>query len=211
MVKSAAAEAGLVLCEEIADAELPRLHGDQRRIKQILLNLLSNAIKFTPGPGTVTIAARQQRGTVVITVVDTGIGIALDDLDKALEPFGQIDNRLARAYEGTGLGLPLSKQLMEVHGGSLRLDSEPGVGTTVTLTFPAERIVPLDRMHVGGAAGPLAVFAYPNLRRPSRPGIAGARPPATHAVTSLSRGPPRSLVSLVRRSRTALTREDRWI
>lgn len=91
-----------------------------------------------------------------------------DDLDKALEPFGQIDTRLARAYEGTGLGLPLSKQLMEVHGGSLRLDSEPGVGTTVTLTFPAERIVPLGRGSNGAAvgeaadrAGSLAVLAYP--------------------------------------------------
>jgi signal transduction histidine kinase len=164
MVKSAAAEAGLVLCDKIADAELPRLRADQRRIKQILLNLLSNAIKFTPGPGTVTIAARREAGTVVITVADTGIGIAADDLDKALEPFGQIDNRLARAYEGTGLGLPLSKQLMEVHGGSLRLDSTPGVGTTVTLTFPAERIMPRHSTPDSGAvdpAGLVAVFAYP--------------------------------------------------
>jgi signal transduction histidine kinase len=159
MVASAAADAGLVLREEIADADLPRLRADQRRIKQILLNLLSNAIKFTPGPGTVTIGARREGGEVVITVADTGIGIAPDDLNKALEPFGQIDHRLARAYEGTGLGLPLSKQLIELHGGSLRLDSRPGVGTTVTLTFPTDRIMPLDR--AGDHAGLLAVLAYP--------------------------------------------------
>ena len=156
MVKSAADEAGLALHEVLADAELPRLRGDQRRVKQILLNLLSNAIKFTPGPGVVTIAARRQGDTVVISVADTGIGIAPEDLEKALEPFGQIDNRLARAYEGTGLGLPLSKQLMEVHGGSLRLDSQPEVGTTVWLTFPAERTMPLDRSGDGSVAYPAA-------------------------------------------------------
>jgi signal transduction histidine kinase len=165
MVKSAADEAGLVLHQAFAEAELPRLRGDHRRLKQILLNLLSNAIKFTPGPGAVTITARQLGSTVVMSVADTGIGIAADDLAQALEPFGQIDNRLARAYEGTGLGLPLSKQLMELHGGSLRLDSEPGVGTTVTLTFPAERLVSLDRTCNGvGFRGPadlVAVLAYP--------------------------------------------------
>jgi signal transduction histidine kinase len=160
MVKSAADEAGLALHKEIAEAELPRLRGDHRRIKQILLNLLSNAIKFTPRAGTITIAVRRQTGAVVMTVADTGIGIAADDLDRALEPFGQIDNRLARAYEGTGLGLPLSKQLMELHGGSLRLASEPGVGTTVTLTFPAECIVApdasVDAAAMPGAADRLA-------------------------------------------------------
>jgi signal transduction histidine kinase len=145
MVEGAAADAGLVLREDIGYATLPRLRGDQRRIKQILLNLLSNAIKFTPAPGVVTIAARRHGQALVMTVSDTGIGIAPADLAKALEPFGQIDNRLARAYQGTGLGLPLSRQLMEVHGGSLELDSEVGHGTTVTLTLPAERLVPVER------------------------------------------------------------------
>jgi signal transduction histidine kinase len=165
MVKSAADEAGLALHKEIAEGELLRLRGDHRRVKQVLLNLLSNAIKFTPGPGTVTISAGRQGGRIVITVADTGIGIAADDLHKALEPFGQIDNRLARAYEGTGLGLPLSKQLMALHGGSLRLDSVPGAGTTVTLSFPAERVLPLglpcEDVPVRGAADLLAVLAFP--------------------------------------------------
>jgi len=161
MVKSAADEAGLTLHSEIAASGLPRLRGDHRRVKQILLNLLSNAIKFTPGPGTVTISARQEAGGVVLTVADSGIGIASDDLDRALEPFGQIDHSLARAYEGTGLGLPLSKQLMELHGGSLQLASESGVGTTVTVSFPAERLISPDGRCAGGRAGsaPLAAAA----------------------------------------------------
>ncbi len=79
----------------------------------------------------------------VFQVIDTGIGIALEDIPKALLPFQQIDNRLNRKYEGTGVGLPLSKSLIEMHGGSLDLQSQVGVGTTVTVRFPAERIVRL--------------------------------------------------------------------
>ncbi len=142
IVQGAAADAGLELRVDRPSADLPRLRADERRVKQIVLNLLSNAIKFTPSPGTVTIAARRRGPDLIMTVSDTGIGIAPADFDKALEPFGQIDNRLARAYEGTGLGLPLCKQLVELHGGSLSLDSELGRGTTVTAIFPAERQMP---------------------------------------------------------------------
>jgi signal transduction histidine kinase len=141
IARGSAVNSGVELCEGPLASDLPHLRADRRRVKQILLNLLSNAVKFTPGPGTVTLAAQRRGAELVITVSDTGIGIAAADLGKALEPFGQIDNRFARSYPGTGLGLPLSKQLMELHGGTLVIDSEPGSGTVVTLTFPAERLV----------------------------------------------------------------------
>ena len=141
IVQGAAADAGLQLRVDAPAPDLPQLRVDQRRVRQILLNLLSNAIKFTPGPGLVTMAARRSGPDLVLSVSDTGIGIAPDDLPTALEPFGQVGNRLARTSEGTGLGLPLCKQLMELHGGLLQLESDPGSGTTVSLTFPAERLI----------------------------------------------------------------------
>ncbi|HEX3953007.1 MAG TPA: ATP-binding protein, partial [Stellaceae bacterium] len=137
------ASSGIELLQDPQEPDLPRLRGDRRRIKQIMLNLLSNAIKFTPPPGTVTVAAKRHGRELTIAVSDTGIGIAAGDIGKALEPFGQVDGRLARDYEGAGLGLPLCKQLVELHGGSLRIDSVPHRGTTVTLTFPADRSLPL--------------------------------------------------------------------
>jgi PAS domain S-box-containing protein len=124
-------------------ASLPRLRADGRRVKQVVLNLLSNAIKFTPAGGSVTVSARRHdRDGMEIAVRDTGIGIATADIPKAMARFGQVDSALHRKFEGTGLGLPLAKSLMELHGGSLELTSEPGRGTTVTVRFPADRIVP---------------------------------------------------------------------
>jgi signal transduction histidine kinase len=122
--------------------DLPVLHADQRKLKQILVNLLSNAIKFTEPGGKVILKiwCRTESGHV-FQVIDTGIGIALDDIPKALSRFGQVDGDLNRRYEGTGLGLPLTKALVELHGGAFDLQSKLGVGTTVTLRFPAERIV----------------------------------------------------------------------
>ncbi len=117
------------------------LRADPRKVKQILANLLSNAVKFTPS-GKITVKAWWRAdGGYVFQVVDTGIGIALEDIPKALSQFGQVDGKLNRRYQGTGLGLPLTKSLVELHGGSLDLQSEVGVGTTVTVRFPAERIV----------------------------------------------------------------------
>ena len=111
-------------------------------MKQILVNLLSNAIKFTPEGGTVLLKAWCNPDSgFVFQIADTGIGIALDDIPKALSPFRQIESQLNRTAEGTGLGLPLSKSLIEIHGGSLDLQSEVGVGTTVTIRFPPERVV----------------------------------------------------------------------
>ena len=130
----------IALETEIADG-LPMLFADELKLKQILINLLSNAIKFTDPGGKVTLKVWcSTKGGYVFQVIDTGIGIALEDISKALTPFQQIDNRLNRKYEGTGLGLPLSKSLAEMHGGSLDLQSQVGVGTTVTVRFPAERI-----------------------------------------------------------------------
>jgi PAS domain S-box-containing protein len=121
---------------------LPRLWGDERKIKQILINLLSNAVKFTPEGGSVTVSAdRSTADGIQIAVSDTGIGIPREALETVLQPFGQVDSALSRKHAGTGLGLPLTKSLVELHGGRLDLESELGKGTTVTVRFPPERLV----------------------------------------------------------------------
>ena len=119
---------------------LPGVHADERRIRQVLLNLLSNAVKFTPQHGTVRLSVTRCEAGVAIAVADTGIGIAPRDIPVALDRFGQIDSRLSRKYEGTGLGLPLSKRLVELHGGTLTIESAVGVGTTVTVILPADPV-----------------------------------------------------------------------
>ena len=141
LVKERASRGNVALRTEVPD-DLPALNADCRKLKQILANLLSNAIKFTPAGGSVTLRVwcRADSG-YVFQIVDTGIGIALEDIPKALTPFEQIGGLLDRQHEGTGLGLPLAKSLVEQHGGSLDLQSEVGVGTTVTVRLPAERIV----------------------------------------------------------------------
>ncbi len=113
-------------------------------MRQVLLNLLSNAVKFTPPGGTVSIFSVIRNGGLDITVDDTGIGMKNKDIPRALERFGQIDSTLARKYEGAGLGLPLAKHLVELHGGALKIESTVGAGTTVTVTLPTERVC-LDR------------------------------------------------------------------
>ena len=132
---------------------LPALYADQRKLKQILVNLLSNAIKFTAPRGTVTlrIACRKNEGHL-FQVVDTGIGIAAEDIPKALSQFGQVDSSLNRQHAGTGLGLPLTLALVEMHGGSLDLQSKTGVGTTATVCFPAARIVATKSRSAGSPA-----------------------------------------------------------
>ncbi len=121
---------------------LPALRADERMVKQILLNLVSNAIKFTPERGEIVIAARiEPDGSLALTVRDTGIGMAAKDVPKALEPFGQINGTLARRYPGTGLGLPLVKSIIELHGGTLTIDSREKLGTIATVHFPAVLVV----------------------------------------------------------------------
>ena len=125
--------------------DLPLLRVDSLKIKQVLLNLVSNAIKFTPRDGAIEIEARVDRnGDFTLQVSDTGIGIAQNDMERAFAPFEQVDNRINRNYEGTGLGLPISKAFMELHGGNLILDSEPGVGTKAIARLPASRVLPAE-------------------------------------------------------------------
>ena len=141
LVGHRAEQDGIKLELELQDP-LPALRADERKLKQILVNLLSNAIKFTDAGGAVTLRAwcRMDSG-YVFQITDTGIGIAPEDIPKALSRFSQVDADLNRQYEGTGLGLPLTRALVEQHGGVLDLQSKIGVGTTVTVRFPAERIL----------------------------------------------------------------------
>ncbi len=141
IVKERAEAAGLDIFAELAD-DLPRLRADARALKQIILNLLSNAIKFTPAGGRISVRAMvDDDGYFNLSVVDNGIGIAPQEIPKAMSPFGQVDSSLARAHEGTGLGLPLVKSLAEMHDGELAIESEIGAGTEVTIHFPPERVV----------------------------------------------------------------------
>jgi len=114
------------------------VQGDPAKLRQVVLNLLSNAAKFTDTGGTITVSAAATDGAAVIRVTDNGIGMSVEEIPIALSAFGQIDNRLARRYEGTGLGLPLSKAIVELHGGTITIDSAPGKGTSVTVTLPRE-------------------------------------------------------------------------
>ncbi|MEM6490756.1 MAG: ATP-binding protein, partial [Pseudomonadota bacterium] len=137
MVRQRASETGVKL-ETSLDPDLPPIRGDARRLKQVALNLLTNAVKFTPAHGVVRVGTQVESDAVVLVVQDTGVGIAPDEIEKALEPYGQARNRIGGRETGTGLGLPLCKKLAELHGGSLRLDSTLGEGTTVTVTLPRE-------------------------------------------------------------------------
>jgi two-component system NtrC family sensor kinase len=125
----------------VAVADLSRLRGDARLLKQILLNLVSNAAKFSPDQGHIHVSARMDNGGVVISVEDEGVGIAAEDMAMVMQPFGQAENAISPKQEGTGLGLPLAKGLVELHGGTLTLDSVVGQGTRVTVSFPATRSV----------------------------------------------------------------------
>ncbi|MGE3622295.1 MAG: PAS domain-containing sensor histidine kinase [Bdellovibrionales bacterium] len=125
--------------------DLPNLRGEEKALKQVLTNLLTNAIKFTPEGGAVSLEARMdEEGRMCIAIKDSGIGIAPEDMPVALAPFGQIESALSRKTQGTGLGLPLTKALVELHGGTLDLQSKIGAGTSVTVVLPAERVVRPD-------------------------------------------------------------------
>lgn len=128
--------------ETRVEDSLPHMRADKRKIRQILLNLLSNATKFTPEGGHILISARRDRrqGGIVLSVSDNGIGIPENEITKALSVFGQVHR--SQSHEGTGLGLPLCKMFVELHGGKLTLASKVGEGTTITMVFPADRILP---------------------------------------------------------------------
>jgi PAS domain S-box-containing protein len=129
----------LTVSTRIGNGSRASLLADKRAIKQILINLLSNAIKFTEPGGVISIdAGPDENNGFVVSIADSGIGISADDLSKVIEPFGQADSALNRKYPGTGLGLPLTKALTEMHGGRFELASDLGAGTTVTLRFPPD-------------------------------------------------------------------------
>jgi signal transduction histidine kinase len=131
-----------VACSYEVDGAVPQFWGDEKKLRQILINLLSNAIKFTPTGGAVRLRMYRRPGSgLVLEVADTGIGIPADKMSVALAPFGQVDSSLSRKYEGAGLGLPLTKRLIELHGGTMEIASEPGKGTTITAHFPANRFL----------------------------------------------------------------------
>ncbi len=122
--------------------ETPLIYADERRVKQVLINLLSNAVKFTPAGGEVSVnAVLNDDGSLAVTIADTGIGMNDEELTLALSSFGQVDSGLDRRHEGTGLGLPLTRGLMDLHGGTLEIESKKGCGTRVTAKFPKERVV----------------------------------------------------------------------
>ncbi len=124
----------------------PLLYIDPRKLKQCLANLLSNALKFTPAGGSVSIVARfNMDGDLTISVRDTGIGIAPNDIQTVLSPFGQVESSLQRSHNGSGLGLPITRGLIQLHGGTFALESQLGSGTVITMTLPATRIVSLPR------------------------------------------------------------------
>ena len=123
-------------------SQFPALHADELRVKQALLNILGNAVKFTPEGGRINFGVRvEQDGGISFVVKDTGIGIRPDDIPKIMSVFGQADGSFARNYDGAGLGLPMARSLMELHGGELKIESALGVGTTIQLRFPSTRTI----------------------------------------------------------------------
>ncbi len=145
MLSVRAQNARVSLMPELPD-HVPGFTGDETRIKQILVNLASNSIKFTNEGGRVAIGLKiREDGGITLYVSDTGIGIAEKDIPRVLDRFGQVQTSYARNNEGTGLGLTLVQMLVEVHGGTFKLESEVGVGTTCILEFPAERTIKLAK------------------------------------------------------------------
>ncbi|HTT96885.1 MAG TPA: MHYT domain-containing protein [Rhizomicrobium sp.] len=144
MVEHQAKQNGIALKSDVP-MDTPRVLADERRLKQVMLNLLSNAVKFTQEGGAVTLRVATTGEGMFLSVEDSGIGIAPEDLARAFESFSQIDSTIARHKEGAGLGLPLSRQLMEAHGGTLTLESVVSIGTIATAMLPASRILALSR------------------------------------------------------------------
>ena len=131
-------EAGLKLLVDAPD--LPTIEADHRGLKQVVLNLLSNAVKFTPEGGDIVVSlTREDDDRVRVAVTDTGIGIASEDLGRLARPFEQVEGQHSKTTQGTGLGLALTKALIELHGGTLTLESEPGRGTTVSFDLPIRK------------------------------------------------------------------------
>ena len=137
LIRERATRHGIALTMEVAP-EVGAWRADERKFKQILLNLLSNAVKFTPDSGKVTVRARKDGELLEVAVTDTGIGIAAEDHAAVFEEFRQVGRHYTNKNEGTGLGLALTKRFVELHGGRLWLESEPGKGSTFTFTIASQ-------------------------------------------------------------------------
>jgi len=138
LIRERAQRHGIALAMDV-DAELGDVVADERKLKQILLNLLSNAVKFTPDGGRIDVRARQDDSFVRISVADTGVGIAQEDQEAVFEEFRQVGRNYTSKQEGTGLGLALTRRFVELHGGTISVESEPGKGSTFTFTLPRTR------------------------------------------------------------------------
>ncbi|MGE0109072.1 MAG: PAS domain-containing sensor histidine kinase [Bdellovibrionales bacterium] len=138
---AARAKMGKVKLSLVIPPAMPSLRAEERAFKQVLTNLLTNAIKFTPEGGNVSLSASiADNGNMLIEVADTGIGMATDEIPIAMAPFGQIESALSRKNQGTGLGLPLTRALVELHGGTMTIQSKVNEGTSVLLSFKADRV-----------------------------------------------------------------------
>ncbi|MCZ6605923.1 MAG: ATP-binding protein [Alphaproteobacteria bacterium] len=171
LVQGRAARGDVTIELDIADNRLV-LMGDERKFKQILINLLSNSVKYTNPGGRCTLSVRGDRQAgLEFRIADTGIGIASEDIPQVMSQFGQVQNRLNRKLPGSGLGLPLTKSLIEMHGGTLSIESKVGVGTTVSVWMPPERVLdqdsPVESLKIGQDAPFLDL-------RPRRRGLNGA-------------------------------------
>ncbi len=155
---------------------LPEVNVDARRIRQILINLLSNAHKYTPERGQILVIAQKIRdGSITIAVADTGCGMDGEQMKIAMTPFGQVQSHFTRTQEGTGLGLPIARGLARQHGGDLRLESEPGAGTTVILTLP-----PAGAASAEAPASDKKFFTPKNDLKAARNSAEGARRVSGH-------------------------------
>ncbi|PWC39859.1 histidine kinase [Azospirillum sp. TSO35-2] len=179
MLTPRAERAGVTLAAAVAPA-VRHLRGDDRRLRQILLNLIANGVKYTPAGGSVTLSATLDEGVPTIRVTDTGLGIPSEDIDRVLEPFARVEIAAHRQADGTGLGLPLTKRLVELHGGTLSLRSTLGVGTTVTVRLPRERLLS------GPTPPPARIDAVPPPGPGHGPGTAPAITPVNGVAGPLS-------------------------
>jgi len=166
-IKQPAMKKGITV-EFLPDPLVSTIEADSRRMKQVLVNLLNNAVKFTPAKGRITLAvhAQSEKHSIDFSISDTGIGIARDDLQRLFTPFTQVESSLTRQYEGTGLGLALVKELTELHGGNVWVESEPGKGSTFTVSIP----------WIPNASTQKALFAAENS---DIPGTQAAKTPKT--------------------------------
>ena len=143
MMRPRAENKRLIVLNNVPE-QLPAVRADERRLKQIFINLLTNAIKFTAKGGKIELTAlAREDGSLAISLTDTGLGMNEQEVAIAMTEFGQVRNTSSQSHEGTGLGLPLSLALVKEHDGGLEIESEPGTGTTVTIWFPANRVISL--------------------------------------------------------------------